>query len=103
MDMHSSWQCGFLAAGGILVYFQDWDGDPICLAKTVLHLQDQHNSIAKFLEAKGMPDQALQVATDPGAAHWVSSRSRFVKWHACAMCAAAATCQPVPEMPGLHA
>ncbi|KAI7838750.1 hypothetical protein COHA_007543 [Chlorella ohadii] len=27
--------------------------------------QDQHNSIAKFLEAKGMPDQALQVATDP--------------------------------------
>ena len=30
-------------------------------------LQDQHNSIAKFLEAKGMPEQALQVATDTGA------------------------------------
>lgn len=29
-------------------------------------LQEQHNSIAKFLEAKGMPEQALEVATDPG-------------------------------------
>ena len=28
--------------------------------------QDQHNSIAKFLEAKGMPEQALEVATDAG-------------------------------------
>jgi hypothetical protein len=29
-------------------------------------LQDQHNGLAKFLEAKGMPEQALEVATDPG-------------------------------------
>ncbi|KAL4457362.1 hypothetical protein ABPG75_012227 [Micractinium tetrahymenae] len=27
--------------------------------------KDQYNSIAKFLEAKGMPEQALEVATDP--------------------------------------
>ncbi|GAB4823453.1 hypothetical protein N2152v2_010499 [Parachlorella kessleri] len=26
--------------------------------------QDQHNNIAKFLEAKGMPEEALEVATD---------------------------------------
>ena len=31
---------------------------PYCL------LQDQYNSIAKFLEAKGMPEAALEVATD---------------------------------------
>ena len=38
-------------------------------------LQDQHNNIAKFLEAKGMPEQALQVATDTGAppVRWVCS------------------------------
>ena len=30
---------------------------PICL---------QHNSIAKFLEAKGFVEEALEVATDPG-------------------------------------
>ncbi len=33
-----------------------------------LNLQDQHNSIAKFLEAKGMPEAALEVATDAGMA-----------------------------------
>ncbi len=34
-----------------------------------VRLQDQHNNIAKFLEAKGMPEQALEVATDAGAWH----------------------------------
>lgn len=29
-------------------------------------LQDQYNTIAKFLEAKGMPEEALEVATDAG-------------------------------------
>ena len=29
-------------------------------------MQDQYNTIAKFLEAKGMPEEALEVATDNG-------------------------------------
>ena len=32
--------------------------------------QDQYNGIAKFLEAKGMPEEALEVATDTGES-WV--------------------------------
>lgn len=28
--------------------------------------KEQHNMIAKFLEAKGLPDMALEVATDAG-------------------------------------
>ena len=36
---------------------------PPCLYCNLV-LQDQHNSIAKFLEAKGMPEVALEVATD---------------------------------------
>ncbi len=28
--------------------------------------KDQYNDIAKFLEAKGMPEEALEVATDAG-------------------------------------
>ena len=31
----------------------------------MLRPQDQLNNVAKFLEARGLPDQALAVATDP--------------------------------------
>jgi hypothetical protein len=35
-------------------------------------LQAEYNNIAKFLEAKGMPEQALEVATDAGGSGlWV--------------------------------
>lgn len=31
-----------------------------------LAVQEEYNTIAKFLEAKGMPEEALEVATDSG-------------------------------------
>lgn len=39
---------------------------PAYLPSTPQPPQDQHNGLAKFLEAKGMPEQALEVATDAG-------------------------------------
>jgi hypothetical protein len=37
----------------------------LCLTRFILHrAQDQMNNVAKFLESRGMPEQALEVATD---------------------------------------
>ena len=47
-------------------------------------MQDQLNNVAKFLEARGLPEQALSVATDPDYRFELAVRARFM----CTYCSA---------------